>query len=91
MDYFTPINAHVLLRTAGVYSEHQLYVNQDEEVFARKGNGYLRLMDHAATSKPKVFWSEFRGSEAVPQLDCNRHGRLTLPQKRQPQNIHKAA
>lgn len=58
MDYFTPIDGSVLLRSGGIFSEHQVYRNHKKELFARKGNGYLRLMDHHGTSKERVFWDE---------------------------------
>lgn len=58
MSRFLPLDASVLLRHRGVFSEHQVYHNDAGELFARKGNGYLRLMDHGATSVSRVFWAD---------------------------------
>ena len=58
MSRFLPLDASVLLRQNGVFSEHQVYHNAAGELFARKGQGYLRLLDHAATSAGKIFWHE---------------------------------
>lgn len=58
MSRFLPLDASVLLRQHGVFSEHQIYHNDAGELFARRGNGYLRLMDRGATSVARVFWAD---------------------------------
>lgn len=75
MNFFEPLDGHVILRANGVYSEHQLY-HHNHEIFARKGNGYLRLLDHQATSRSKVFWSdmEFETNHNI----ISRAGRMVL-------------
>jgi hypothetical protein len=65
MSRFLPLDASVLLRQTGVFSEHQVYHNDDLELFARRGNGYLRLMDHGATSVARVFWQDLNLSSHV--------------------------
>jgi len=60
MSRFLPLDASTLLRNNGIFSEHQVYCNNDGELFARRGNGYLRLMDHSATSASRVFWSDLK-------------------------------
>ncbi len=57
MNFFEPLDGHVILRANGIYSEHQLY-HHNYELFARKGNGYIRLLDNQATSRSRVFWSD---------------------------------
>ena len=73
MNFFQPLDGHVLLRHQGVFSEHQLYV-LGNELFARKGNGYIRLYENNATSKSKVFWQDLR----MNQIAKAHMGKLVL-------------
>lgn len=57
-ERFLPLDATTLLRFNGVFSEHQLYRNSENEIFARKGNGYIRLMAHNATSVNRLYWAD---------------------------------
>lgn len=75
MSRFMPLDASVLLRNNGVFSEHQVYHRNDGELFARKGNGYLRLMDHGATSGARVFWQDLNLTTHVWEV---RIGKLVL-------------
>lgn len=59
-ERFIALNGTVLLRQSGVFSEHQLYRNSENHVFARKGNGYVRLTQHNTTSVARLFWSEMQ-------------------------------
>lgn len=64
MNFFHPLDGHVLLHSNGVFSEHQLY-HKDGEIFARKGNGYVRLLDHHATSKGRMYWADLKLDKGV--------------------------
>lgn len=65
MSFFIPLDAHCVLRSNGVFSEHQLY-HLDGEIFARKGNGYIRLYDNQATSRSRTFWQDLRMETPLP-------------------------
>lgn len=58
IDRFFPLDASVLLRRNGIFSEHQIYRNTDNEIFARKGNGYIRLLANNATSVNRIYWND---------------------------------
>ena len=64
MNFFQPLDGYVLLRHQGVFSEHQVYA-LDNQLFARKGNGYIRLLENNATSKSKVFWQDLHLSQKI--------------------------
>ena len=74
-DRFIPIDGSVLLRSNGVFSEHQIYHNEKQEVYARKGNGYIRLSENRATSASRIYWTDIK----TPQHSFTaKMGRLIL-------------
>lgn len=75
MSRFIPLDASVLLRSSGIFSEHQVYHMSNGELFARKGNGYLRLMDCSATSRSRIFWQDLNLTTHVWEV---RIGKLVL-------------
>lgn len=91
MNHFSPIDAHVVLRTSGVYSEHQLFVDKEDLVYARKGNGYIRLLDHQATTKPGIFWDNLTMSKKAPALFVTSYGRMSITPKAVPLRQKKVA
>jgi len=55
MDRFNEIDGTVLLCNAGTFTVAQLYEHR-REIFAKRGQGYVRLHQHGATSMRTVFW-----------------------------------
>lgn len=84
MEFFQPIEGHTLLRSNGAFSEHQLYVDDQNLLYARKGNSYLRLLDNAATSRANTFWDDLRIPDTNKGYDVGPFGRLVLVQSKRP-------
>jgi hypothetical protein len=73
MSHFQPLSGSVLLHSRGVFSEAKLF-HHNNEVFARRGSGYLRLMTNNSTSNPLVFWSQIQ----IAKKTSAYMGRLTV-------------
>lgn len=58
MDYFTPLEgANAITINRGVYRQVALYLRGDV-IYARSGNGFVKLMAHGITSSPSAKWIE---------------------------------
>jgi hypothetical protein len=54
MSYFTELTGdHAILFVNGVYTQVQLYT-RNQELFAKHGQGFVRLNSDYSTSKPKL-------------------------------------
>ena len=49
-----------MLRSRGVYFEAKLF-QRDRKIFAKRGNGYVRLLPQFSTTVSKLSWSEIKG------------------------------
>lgn len=58
---FVPLgaNAAVILRAAGSYREAPLFLLEGY-LYAKLGNGFIKLRAHGETSKPKTYWSHIK-------------------------------
>jgi len=65
MDYFTIITgATALIHNGGVYRQTDLYA-RGSAIYARIGNGFIRLGIGGATSVPRTRWAEFDAGETA--------------------------
>ena len=92
MHFFSKIeNAFVLLKTAGVYRQADLY-RRGEHLFAKAGAGYIRLGISGETSAPRTHWLEIDPGQDAGNLDT-RNGVMPawLPAKSKKSTKLKAA
>jgi hypothetical protein len=57
MSDFNPLEGRVLLASAGVYKQADLF-EYNGQIFAKHGTGYIALMGSKQTSKNKVYWRD---------------------------------
>lgn len=55
MSAFTPLEGTALLRSQGIYSERPL-ASLNGAVFAKQGQGYIRLLAHGQTTRASTTW-----------------------------------
>lgn len=70
MNFFTEVEGSVLLKQHGYYREAPLLRNEKGELFAKRGQGAVRLMPHHATSITKLYWNEISSSEDWQIYGC---------------------
>jgi hypothetical protein len=73
MSDFNPLEGRVLLASAGVYKQADLF-EYNSQIFAKHGTGYIALKASKQTSKNKVFWRDIE----LDQLTEIRIGKLML-------------
>ena len=56
-------DAQVILRSKGVFRQAPMY-RRSEELFAKHGSGFIRLMSRGATSAPNVSWIDMDTSDS---------------------------
>jgi hypothetical protein len=61
MSFFNPLEGSVLLRSKGSFTEAKIF-ERNGQIYAKRGNAYIRLMTHERTSVDKLFWSEIKGT-----------------------------
>lgn len=65
MEYFSIITgATVLIHTNGVYRQADLYA-RGSAIYAKVGNGFIKIGIGGATSTPRTRWAEFDAGEAA--------------------------
>lgn len=63
MDYFTEVtDGKAITISGGVYRQVSVYQRADR-LYARHGNGYVRLLQGGTTSAPAVRWLELDAPE----------------------------
>ena len=63
MNYFTAIpDAQAITTSKGVYRQVPVY-QRDGKIYARHGNGFIRLMQGGVSSHPNVRWTELDAAE----------------------------
>lgn len=50
-------NESVILRSKGVFTQAEVYTRKGE-LYAKKGSGYIRLVEDSKTSVPSVMWED---------------------------------
>jgi len=56
MELFHIIDdAHIILRSRGVYKQSKLY-RRGKDLFAASGGGFIRVMQAHGTSAPNISW-----------------------------------
>jgi len=58
----------VILRSKGVFTVNDVYVRQNE-LFAKRGSGFIRLKGNNATSVPGVMWEQIETAHSVNTLN----------------------
>lgn len=63
MNYFTAIpDAQAITLSKGVYRQVPVF-QRDSKIYARHGNGFIRLMQGGTSSHPNVRWAELDAAE----------------------------
>ena len=57
MTDFNPLEGRILLASAGVYKQADLF-EYNSQIFAKHGTGYISIKANHQTSKNKVFWRD---------------------------------
>ena len=57
MSSFQPLQGDVVLRSNGTYIEAKLF-SFKEEVYAKKGNAFLKLKQDGDTSVRRIYWEQ---------------------------------
>lgn len=65
---------NAILQNGGTYLQVEIYARKDE-LYAKRGSGYIRLKSNNQTSHPKTSWEVITCEYAVAK-----HGRLILAQ-----------
>jgi hypothetical protein len=73
MSDFNPLEGRVLLSSAGVYKQADLF-EYNRQIFAKHGSGYISIRTNQQTSKNKVFWRDME----LDQPTRNHIGKLML-------------
>ena len=57
----------VILRSRGTFTQNEVYT-YNGELFAKKGGGYIRLLEKNATSIPSVLWQDLTVKQNVGEF-----------------------